>query len=287
MKPLLKWVGGKSKLLDAIFSHVPGEMENYHEPFLGGGSVLFHLLSTRRHTVRGAVYASDANPILIGFYLNVQQRPRELIQHLKQLLEVFQSIAQEKGTQKPTAEQANSSKESFYYYTRERFNAIEDKMSVEASSLFFFLNKTCFRGVYREGPRGFNVPYGNYKNPSVYEEDEVLRVSELLQGVVFTHAKFEESLSRVKEGDFVYLDPPYAPEEKNSFVGYTKDGFTLEQHKTLFQMCRALPCKFLLSNASVELVHTEFAGYTITEIEARRAINSKNPEATTREVLVR
>lgn len=156
---------------------------------------------------------------------------------------------------------------------------------------FFFLNKTCFRGVYRVGPNGFNVPYGHYKTmPVVLERADALAYSKLFRGVNFKCCDFEEALKNVREGDFVYLDPPYAPETKTSFVAYTKDGF--KKHEQLFQSCHALQRRgipFLLSNARVDLVTSQFNNeeiYTIQEIECKRAINSKNPESKTIEVLI-
>ncbi len=157
--------------------------------------------------------------------------------------------------------------------------------------MLLFMNKTCFRGVYREGPHGFNVPFGNYKNPAILEEAHIRTVSKLIKDVVFTCRSFEESLASVEAGDFVYLDPPYAPETDSSFVSYTAEGFSLETHTALFKLCKTLHekgVKLLLSNAEVKLVKDAFPSppFTTTSVECRRAINSKNPEAKTKEVLI-
>jgi DNA adenine methylase len=151
-----------------------------------------------------------------------------------------------------------------------------------------FLNKTCFRGLYREGPNGFNVPYGNYKNPAIIDEEYVKEISELIKDVVFECISYSESLKKPKKGDFVYMDPPYAPETKTSFVKYTEKGFTLENHEELFDMIKKLKknVKFLLHNADVSLVKDNFVDYTIDVIEARRAINSRRPDAKTNEVII-
>jgi DNA adenine methylase len=156
------------------------------------------------------------------------------------------------------------------------------------------MHKTCFRGVYREGPNGFNVPYGNYQNPGIINEEHIRAVSALIQGVIFVHAPFQEAFRRVVPGnDFVYLDPPYAPENETSFVSYTADGFNLESHKCLFGLVAtatttATATRILLSNADVTFVRDAFPSpsFTIKIINCRRAIHSKEPGTRTNEVLV-
>jgi DNA adenine methylase len=287
MKSLLKWVGGKSSILDEVFRYFPTEIENYYEPFIGGGSVLLHLLSSPDHKVKGKIYAFDANPVLISFYQNVQQHPDALIENIKKLVSEYSQIDGLVVNRKPTTiEEACTSQESYYYWIRKCFNEHKERDSPELSAMFFFLNKTCFRGVYREGPNGFNVPFGHYKNPGILDEEHLREVSQLIHQVTFVHMPFEESMELVSEGDFMYLDPPYAPENKASFVSYTASGFSLEKHKELFKMCRETPAKFLMSNSNVELVLEELGMYMIHTIECRRAINSKNPAAKAEEVLI-
>lgn len=297
MKPILKWVGGKTQILEDVLATFPREIENYYEPFLGGGSVLLGLLQSETIVVKGKVYASDVNANLIGLYQNVQKDPQGLIREVKKLVEEFgrcKKVEEERVNRKPgTLEEALTSPESYYYWIRGLFNAMsaEERIHVGGSAMLLFLNKTCFRGVYREGPHGFNVPYGNYKNPGILEEDHILEVSELIQGVVFSVAPFQEALQRVKKRDFVYMDPPYAPVNETSFVKYNADGFGLEAHKNLFTLCSGLSKKkvgFVMSNADVPLVRNAFVGsaYTIKMITCRRAIHSKNPDSVAQEVLI-
>jgi len=298
-KPILKWVGGKTQILDSVLELFPRQMNNYHEPFLGGGSVLLGLLSHVKSgniRVLGKVYASDLNSNLIGLYKNIQTQPDALLAEVKKLVDEFaRSTAGTDVNRKATSlQEALSSPESYYFWTRSRFNALskEERTSVPGSAMLLFMNKTCFRGVYREGPNGFNVPFGNYKNPGILDEEHIRAVSELIRDVVFAARPFGDSLtSGVGQGDFVYLDPPYAPETGTSFVGYTADGFGLEQHRSLFALCHSLSDKgatFVMSNAQVTLVTDAFPAprYMTKVISCRRAIHSKNPESKTNEVLI-
>lgn len=296
-KPFLKWVGGKTQLLESVLSLFPPHLQNYHEPFVGGGSVLLGVLADiqegNRH-LSGSVYASDSNPNLIALYKHIQTDPSGVCQELQLLATQYKSIQVLKGTQSPTTqEEGLTSQESYYYWIRKLYNQEKSSLSVKASAMMLFLNKTGFRGVYRENKqREYNVPFGNYKTvPTIYEKEHIEQVSQLIQGVVFTCQDFEQSLQKVHSGDFVYLDPPYAPETETSFVGYTGDGFSLDQHKKLFAICKSFKAKqisMVMSNSKVPLVTSAFPvpDYEINIVPARRAINSKDPSARTDEVLL-
>tara|TARA_X000001036_G_scaffold229227_1_gene214194 strand:- start:430 stop:1329 length:900 start_codon:yes stop_codon:yes gene_type:complete len=292
-KPFLKWVGGKTQILKSIISKIPDDMDNYHEIFLGGGSVLFAVLSLKKHnkiTIRGKLYAYDANYALIQLYNDIKYNKDKLYSYIDKYINDYNSIKGDIVNRKPeTIDDANTSKESYYYWLRKKYNTL-DNNSVERSALFMIINKTCFRGMYREGPNGYNVPYGHYKKtPGIITTSELDVISELIQEVEFIHSDFTDSIQKVSDGDFVYLDPPYAPETSTSFVGYVADGFTLKQHERLFNSIKKNNnIKFLMSNAKVELVikHFDDKKYSIEDIEARRAINSKNPGSTTTEVLI-
>jgi len=296
LKPILKWVGGKTQILGAVLERMPRVIADYYEPFVGGGSVLLGVLSERaagRLAIRGTLYVSDLNANLVNLYKCVQADPAGLIRELSVLVGEYEGCRELKGARVPTTHaEALESKESYYYWTRAAFNGLvgDARQGVRAAAMLVFLNKTCFRGLYREGPRGFNVPFGNYKTPAIYDADNIMAVSLAFRGVVFQCCDFRVGLGEVRPGDFVYLDPPYVPETATSFVGYTEGGFAASDHEQLFGLCyrfRDNAVDFLLSNADVPLVRTAFEGYRVDTVECKRAINSKNPGATTREVLVK
>lgn len=290
-KPFLKWVGGKSQIINTIISKLPSTMNNYHELFLGGGSVLLAVLSLQKQgkiTIKNKIYAYDINSILINVYKHIQSNKDELFSYITLYINEYDSLSGTDVNRNPnTIEEAKTSKESYYYWMRSKFNNI-DKNTIECSALFMVINKTCFRGMYREGPNGFNVPYGHYKKtPTVITKADLTYISELIKDVEFMDVGFTTSIKNVGKDDFVYLDPPYAPETKNSFVGYVADGFNLDTHKLLFSEIKKLEgSKFVMSNAKVDLVTDTFKEYNCQDIVARRAINSKNPESTTVEVII-
>ena len=295
MKPIIKWVGGKTQIIDKLLDAFPPVIDNYHEIFLGGGSVLLELLDRLKAgkiKVTGRIYAYDVNEPLIYVYKNIQSNHNELYRIIRGFIDEFNACSGSDVNRAPISiEDAKLSKENYYYWTRARYNRLSptEKTTIEGSALFIFLNKTCFRGVFRVGPNGFNVPYGHYANPEIINRAHLDEMHELIRDVVFECADFTVSMGagKIGDGDFVYLDPPYAPENAKSFVGYTDKGFPLDQHNRLFGMCRGLK-KMMMSNADVALVRQNFPveQYTTTVVSCKRSINSKNPEAKTNEVII-
>ena len=297
-KPILKWVGGKTQILDKLIVEFPTEMNNYHEIFLGGGSVLLTLLTYVNNGVikiTGQIRAYDLNEALIYVYKNIQSKHNDLYNEIQKIITEFNSCGNGEINRKPkNIDEAKIAKENYYYWTRSEYNklSLEDKKTIKGSALFIFLNKTCFRGVFRVGPNGFNVPYGHYNNPEIISQEHLNEIHALIRNVIFECCDYSKSLSNVKEEDFVYLDPPYAPENDKSFVGYTENGFDIDNHNNLFKLLQDLTDKkkkFMLSNSDVILVRNNFTvdKYNITSISCRRAINSKNPESKTNEVIIK
>lgn len=300
-KPFLKWAGGKTQIINNILDKIPYNINNYHEIFIGGGSVLFAVLSLQKENkimIKNDIYAYDINVNLINVYKNVQNNKEKLYEYIQFYIKEYDSIQNNNviANRNPNSiEEAKISKESYYYYLRNKYNKLckDNKsinISIECSALFIILNKTCFRGLYREGPNGFNVPFGHYKKtPTIITIEELYNISELIKNVIFVNNCFTKVIHTIKMGDFVYLDPPYAPINDKSFVNYVSDGFNLELHKKLFEEIKLLDdkkIKFLMSNSKVKLVLDNFQNYNYIDIKAKRAINSKNPESIVTEVLI-
>jgi len=297
-KPILKWVGGKTQIIDKLINNFPIEINNYFEAFLGGGSVLLTLLSYAKSGVikiHGNVYGYDLNEPLIYIYKNIQEHHNELYQILQNIINDFNECGNGEINRKPAnITEAKIAKENYYYWIRNEYNklSLHDKKSILVSAMFIFLNKTCFRGVFRVGPKGFNVPYGHYKNPEIINKEHLDEIHDLIQNVVFECCDFNISLKKAETNDFIYLDPPYAPETNTSFVGYTENGFNIENHRNLFKLIHNLTDtnkKMMLSNADVSLVRENFTSekYSILSILCKRSINSKNPDSKAKEVIIR
>jgi DNA adenine methylase len=298
IKPILKWVGGKTQILDKLITDFPLEINNYREIFLGGGSVLLILLSYVKSgiiKIHGNIYAYDLNEPLIYMYKNIQTNHTELYDALQTIIVDFNDCGNGEINRSPSnIEEAKIANENYYYWIRSEYNRLSptDKKSILGSAMFIFLNKTCFRGVFRIGPHGFNVPYGHNKNPEIINKEHLEEIHTLIQHVVFECCDFTTSLTNVEPNDFVYLDPPYAPETNKSFVKYTENGFNIENHIKLFELIHGLTDtnkKIMLSNADVSLVRENFTSekYKTLSILCKRLINSKNPESKAKEVIIK
>jgi DNA adenine methylase len=294
VKPFLKWLGGKTQIINTILEQNPKEINNYHEMFVGGGSVLLgnlSLLKNKKMSIKGNIYAYDINKGLINVYKQIQNNKDILHDLISKFIKEYDScpiIKKSEVNRKPlNIKEALKSKENYYYWLRNNFNSLQ-KNTVEHAALFIVINKTTFRGMYREGPNGFNVPYGNYKTtPTMMTKKQISYFSSLLKNVIFTCCDFEEAFKNVKPGDYIYLDPPYAPEQKNSFVGYNADGFNITKHETLFNLIKSQKnVKFCMSNANVKLVSDSFSSYNIKSLQCKRSINSKKPQSTTTELII-
>jgi DNA adenine methylase len=259
LKPLVKWAGGKRQLLPELIKRIPKKWETYYEPFVGGGALLVELYNRRK--LKTAVI-SDLNEELINLYNVIKTKPVELIRKLK-----IGDFRNEK---------------SVYYMSRDRFNEIigDPKYEVERASLFLYLNRHCYNGLWRVNKSGkFNVPFGRYRNPRIPSEKMIMEFSKLLENVKILNVDFERAIEAAKSGDFVYFDPPYQPVSETAyFTDYTSHGFDYSEQKRLAKVAKKLSKKgvfIMISNSNTEEIRELYTGFNVAVVEANRFINSK------------
>ena len=269
-KPFVKWAGGKRQLIPILSREFPQKYGTYYEPFLGGGAVLFHLLS---QSPNQKCSVSDLNSDIVLAYVTIRDRVDELISSLKNYSKKY-----------------FENKDSYYYKVREK----EPKEQIEKTSRLIFLNRTCFNGLYRVNSKGkFNVPLGRYSNPNIVNEENLRAASNILQSkkISIKCRDFSSILDDAKKDDFVYFDPPYQPVSQTAnFTSYTNRDFNLEDLKRLADLCNDLDskgCKVVLSNSNTSEVKDMFdKSWQIKTIEANRAINSDSKKRTGHSELV-
>lgn len=307
IKPVLKWAGGKTQILDIIYQKFPVKINNYYEPFIGGGSVFLEFLKQLEGgqiKLSGKIFLNDLNTDLINLYKSIKNNHIELIKKLKEIKSNYNSSPPIKQIPRfkftfnddDTIETIIPKGESFvYYYYRNEYNNLNDLSTSEniirKSALLLFLNKTCFRGLYRTGKNGFNVPYGNTPNASIYSDEQIITLNKLFNkyNIDFLNKDFNEALENIKSGDFAYLDPPYHPmDNSNSFVSYNDDDFK-DGHTELISLCNSLKeknIKFLHSNSFCSFNTEHYKDFTLDKVECRRRINSKKPQDKEYEYLI-
>jgi len=270
-KPFLKWAGGKTQLLGEIDKRLPedemrsGQIDTYVEPFVGGGAVFFHFAAEFPEIKY--FYLFDINPDLINCYNAIKTNAEEVIDELRSLETNFK--------------RKKAGRKNFYYQIRKEFNTDRDPAKL------IFLNKTCFNGLYRVNRKGlFNVPFGDYKDPKICDEENLRAVSEILFKAKVICADFEKSGVFINSGTFVYLDPPYRPISPTaSFTSYSKEDFSIDDQIRLSQFCQRIhkqDATFLLSNSDPKnedpadhFFEDNYSDFTVERVDAIRAISCK------------
>lgn len=268
-KPFLQWAGGKRQLISDIDKKISKcAFTKYAEPFVGGGAVLFHVLNN--YPVK-EVWISDTNETLISTYKIIRDNPALLITKLEEIQNDFLSVK-------------NEERKAFYLQTREMFN-VKQLPDVDKAALFIFLNHTCFNGLYRVNKKGyFNVPMGTYKNPIIYNAENIFSVSKLLKNAEIQCCDYSKSEGFITKDTLVYLDPPYRPlNSTSSFTSYGQNRFSDENQKELAQFVRkidSIGANFILSNSNPKNSNPEdtffedlYKGFEIEEVFAKRSIN--------------
>lgn len=277
IKPFLKWAGGKGQLLSQIQELYPFEdmkIKRYAEPFIGGGAVLFDILSKYE---LDEVYISDINAELINTYRAIRDDVDGLINFLKPMEEKFIPIEIEE-------------RKEYFYKQRDRFNELKgienNNVDFEKAALMIFLNKTCFNGLYRVNKKGlFNVPMGGYKKPTICDEKNLSAVSERLQNVNIVHGDYKQSESFIDSNTFIYFDPPYRPiTESASFTAYTEYDFNDKEQIELAEFVNKINdkgAKIVVSNSDPKNTDENddffdeiYSSHSIKRVDASRMINS-------------
>lgn len=244
-KPFIKWVGGKTQLIDSIEKSLPRNFieqnsVTYIEPFVGGGAILFWILQQYPNISKAVI--NDINSDLTTAYKTIKDNPSELVRFLQRIQDEYLPLNEDK-------------RKEYYLNKRDRFNT-KSIDSVENTALFIFLNRTCFNGLYRVNSKGlFNVPFGKYSNPKICDEQTIYADSELLQKVEILTGDFEETLKYASNNCFFYFDPPYKPlSETSGFNSYAKEDFNDKAQIRLSNFCKkidVLGYDFVLSNSDV------------------------------------
>ena len=276
-KPFIKWVGGKGQLLSEINKLYPVELgkniNKYAEIFVGGGAVLFDILSKYK---LDEVYISDKNLELINTYKSIRDNVDILIKSLKEMEEQYIPLN-------------NEDRKIYYYEKREEYNSLKinsEVNNIEKTILFIFLNKTCFNGLYRVNKKGkFNVPMGAYKKPKICDEENLKNVSLTLRNVKIVYADYRESEKFIDDKTFVYIDPPYRPLNiTSSFTSYTENDFNDKEQIELAEYINVLNkkgAKIVISNSDPKNNDIDdnffdklYKNYNINRVKATRMLNS-------------
>jgi DNA adenine methylase len=254
MKPFIKWAGGKRQSLSEINKLIP-KYNTYIEPFLGGGSVFFSI-----YHPKNSHYLFDINNDLIRTYRCIRDNVEDLTFELTKLSDSYYSSVDSK---------------EYYYLIRERYNN-KPLDSVMKSAYFIFLNKTCFNGLYRVNKKGsFNVPFGYYKKPLIYNSN-LISISSVLKNAFIDILDFRDLHNYIRKNTFIYFDPPYMPVNKTSFTSYTNTSFSEKDQTDLANIIKSVSskAKIMMSNSSSPLVYELYKDFNICEIYSRRSINS-------------
>lgn len=275
-KPFIKWVGGKTQLLDDIKKSLPRDFSQrnkvtYIEPFVGGGAVLFWILQKYPNITKAII--NDINAELICTYQVIKSDVEKLIIELNRLQTDYLSLDE-------------VARKEYYLSQRTCFNDV-NKSDVETAALFIFLNRTCFNGLYRVNSKGkFNVPHGRYANPKICDEETLRADSTILQRVEILCGDFAQTEKYAGNNVLYYFDPPYRPlTETSAFTSYSKDGFDDKEQRRLRDFCNQIAKKhslFVASNSDPQNVNTDddffdhlYRMFSIKRVFASRMINSK------------
>ena len=272
-KPFIKWVGGKTQLIEQLEALLPADFEEwkevtYIEPFVGGGAMLFYMLRTHANIQTAVI--NDINSDLTTCYKVVRNHPSELVESLQQIQAEYYALTTE------------DERKAFYMQRRDEFNT-KSLDPLRNTTLFFFLNRTCFNGLYRVNKAGlFNVPFGRYDHPQICDAKTIYADSALLQKVEIFTGDYQQIFPFAQGKTLFYFDPPYRPlNNTSSFNDYAKEPFNDLEQVRLKEFCDTVDASgyhFMLSNSDCQdgFFDDLYSPYIIERVSASRSINA-NP----------
>ena len=267
ISPIIKWVGGKRRIMERILKLTPKTFNNYYEPFIGGGSVFLNI------PYRKKAFINDYNQDLINIYMCIKNDYNILYRKLKKIEKIYNDIQDITG------------KNEYFKRNREKMNNLKNKMCCERAALYIFLNKTCFNGIMTENLKGEIKPsFGFHEKIHIANKNNIQNFSEKLKSSVYiTNIDYKESLTKVKKGDFVYLDPPYVPDDitNHNYKYNGSKSWKLEDFNMFFELVDNLDRKgvyFMMSNSYSKLIRSYYkkTKYNIYKIPISRNISVKS-----------
>ena len=268
MKPMIKYRGGKSKEIQFFEEFIPQEYNRYFEPFLGGGALFFHLEPQK-------AIIGDINTKLIKFYLGVKNDYERFENELKNIASIYSQNRKKYEFQKTKSEEyVEDPNEELYYMFRDMYNGLIPSTYSDAA-LYYFINKTAFSGMIRFNAKGeFNVPYGRHKTLNINSVTK--HHQELLSNAEILNADYRELFKKSKEGDFMFLDPPYDCIFSDYGNSEYRNGFLKEHHEELAKEFKKLKCKCLMVISKTPLIERLYKGYIKKEYEKKYAVKIRN-----------
>ena len=246
MKPFIKWAGGKTQLLEKLVSKLPSKFNDYYKPFVGGGALLFRIQPK-------TIFINDINRQLINVYKTIKYNANEFMDKLNWY---------------DSQTSYNVAKNNYLEYKKIFNKKMQlNELDIEMASLFVYLNKHCFNGLYRVNSHGlFNAPFNNKNNGSSYDKENILDIHNYLNSPnkTITSVDFEESLKTAKQGDFVFLNSPYDLLKPDTFNSYTYTKFSKEDHIRLSNLFKELDergCYLMLTNYNTPLINELYKEY--------------------------
>lgn len=260
-RPVVKWAGGKARLVSALVERMPSRIATFVEPFAGGAALFFALASEAPRRFDRAILA-DKNVDLVACYRALKGDVDALVARVAKYERDHLKLPQQQRA------------EHFYEVRKQK-----PKTDVERGARLLFLNRTCFNGLWRVNASGqFNVPFGRYEKPKILDEEALRAAHVALQHATIQLADFEAVTKDLGPADFVYFDPPYVPVSRTAnFTAYARDGFDLDDQKRLARLLftlRERGVRAVLSNNDSPVTREIYEGLHVERVPMRRGINS-------------